>query len=98
MEERLLIVLTVLGLGWACVAAWPRVDEGLDWLAGHLRAAPAVMCGAGLVVCLPAFVVGALPIALSGAALAMSGAVVYGVCQQADLGSRRDASSRGPSR
>ncbi len=98
MEERLLIVLTVLGLGRACVAVWPRVDEGLDWLAGHLGAAPAVMCGAGLAVCLPAFVAGALPIALSGAALTTSGAVVYGVCHQADLGSRHDASNRRPTR
>ena len=94
----MLVVLSVLGLGWACVAAWPWIDEGLDWLAVHLGAAPAVMCGAGLAVCLPAFVVGALPIALPGAALAMSGAVVYGVCHQADLGSRRDPSSRQPTR
>ena len=94
----MLIVLSVLGVGWAGVASWPRVDEALDWLAGHLGAAPAVMCGAGLAVCLPAFIVGALPIALPGAALAMGGAVVYGVFLQADLGSRRDASSRGPTR
>lgn len=95
MEEGTAILLLALGAGLACVALWSRLDRGLDWLAEHLQATPAAMCGAGLVVGVLAVILGAAPIALVGVVVAASGGVVHRICHAVSATSQERSSRPG---